>query len=272
MKHFKKLLITLTAAVSTTALPLVAASCNNEKLALENGKKEYANNLQLLKNAKSQLQNLNVESEHLKKIDENIEKSIKLTSKNATYKEYAKANTILSETLKLATQLINDHPKQIYEYAKGIPEILEKYELHFLELPFYSMKPEPWIQPQNPEFDIKKAYEYSTGTPEIHGKEKMDLKLLLPSAINAEKQELEYLSELLFNFAMEINNANDKNNEKLNNLCSVISQKAGDINEYLNEPGTDYFFYLELKTIKEYTKNWFSQVKNEWKEFKKQNN
>lgn len=39
MKHFKKLLITLTAAVSTTALPLVAASCNNEKLALENGKK-----------------------------------------------------------------------------------------------------------------------------------------------------------------------------------------------------------------------------------------
>lgn len=100
----------------------------------------------------------------------------------------------------------------------------------------------------------------------------MDLKLLLPSAINAEKQELEYLSELLFNFAMEINAANDKNNEKLNNLCSVISQKAGDINEYLNEPGTDYFFYLELKTIKEYTKNWFSQVKNEWKEFKKQNN
>lgn len=68
MKHFKKLLITLTAAVSTTALPLVAASCNNEKLALENGKKEYANNLQLLKNAKSQLQNLNVESEHLKKL------------------------------------------------------------------------------------------------------------------------------------------------------------------------------------------------------------
>ena len=205
-------------------------------------------------------------------IYENIEKSIKLTSKNATYKEYAKANTILSETLKLATQLINDHPKQIYEYAKGIPEILEKYELHFLELPFYSMKPEPWIQPQNPEFDIKKAYKYSTGTPEIHGKEKMDLKLLLPSAINAEKQELEYLSELLFNFAMEINAANDKNNEKLNNLCSVISQKAGDVNEYLNEPGTDYFFYLELKTIKEYTKNWFSQVKNEWKEFKKQNN